>query len=504
MSRVNFPRAAGILLHPTSLPGRFGIGDLGPEAHRWIDTLASARQSVWQVLPLGPTGFGDSPYQCFSAMAGNPYLVSYERLRDDDLLTDADLASAPRLSDSAVEFGPVIESRERMLERAHERFRTSPRDANPVECDEYERFCQEHAAWLDDYALFRALKSQHGGRPWPEWSPELARREPDAIASARVRLERAVDAHRFQQWIFFKQWRALRDRARGKGIRIIGDVPIFVAHDSADTWAHPELFLLDDRGHPTAVAGVPPDYFAKTGQLWGNPLYRWEAHAHTGFAWWTERMRGALELVDVVRLDHFRGFEAHWQVPSDHPTAEHGEWVKGPGRVLFDAIRGALGALPVIAEDLGVITPEVRALRDELGLPGMKVLQFAFGSGSDNSFLPHNHERNAVVYTGTHDNDPTRSWFEHAPAHERDRVMRYLDCDERRVTWSMIRAAQASVAHTAVIPMQDVMELGREGRMNLPGRPEGNWGWRFRWEDIEPWRWEMLKNCAELYGRAPV
>jgi 4-alpha-glucanotransferase len=495
-----FARAAGILLHPTSLPGRFGIGDLGPDAHRFVDALAEAGMRRWQILPLGPTGFGDSPYQCFSAFAGNPYLVSPEGLLEDGLLDAADLARAPAFPADRVDFGPVIAWKVALLERCWERFRAGRGRALRAPFD---AFRESHAGWLDDFALFMALKEAHRGRAWVEWEAPLAARDPDALEAARARLAGRADAERFRQFLFFRQWAVLRAVARARGISIVGDVPIFVAHDSADVWAQPELFHLDARGCCTVVAGVPPDYFSRTGQRWGNPLYRWAALRRDGYAWWIARLRAVLEQVDVVRLDHFRGFEAYWEIPASATTAEKGRWVPGPGAELLTALRDALGALPIIAEDLGVITPGVLALRDAFGLPGMKVLQFAFGDGPFHPFLPHLHPPDCVVYTGTHDNDTTRGWYATAPEKERDFARRYLGRDGHDIAWDLIRAAFASVARTAIVPMQDVLDLGTEARMNLPGRPEGNWTWRFTWDRFSGFPRERLLGLASLYARLP-
>jgi 4-alpha-glucanotransferase len=491
-------RASGILLHPTSLPGRFGIGDLGPEAERWLDFLAAAGQRLWQVLPLGPTGYGDSPYQSFSAFAGNPCLVSPERLLEDGLLESADLAAAPAFPPGQVDFGPVIEWKLALLARAHARHAAG---SAPALRPAYEAFCRAQAGWLEDFALFMALKESHGGAAWTSWEPALVAREPGALADASARLAEAVDSQRFRQFLFFRQWGALRARAHAQGLRIVGDLPIFVAHDSADVWAHPGLFQLDAKGSPTVVAGVPPDYFAKTGQLWGNPLYRWDVLAKGGYAWWLERLRATLEVVDVARLDHFRGFEAYYEVPARHTTAEKGRWVKGPGAQFFEAVRDALGALPIIAEDLGFITPEVLALRDRFELPGMKILQFAFDHGAKHPFLPHHHVKNCVVYTGTHDNDTARGWYANAPEKERHFARSYLGRDGSDFAWDLIRAGMASVADTFIAPLQDVLDLGPEARMNLPGRPNGNWGWRFRREQLSDAVQERLKGLAETYGR---
>jgi 4-alpha-glucanotransferase len=496
---MEFPRSSGILLHPTSLPGPHGIGDVGPEALRWLEWLHAHGQRVWQVLPLGPTGYGDSPYQSFSAFAGNPWLVSPAALADDGLLAADDLARPPDDPGGRVPYGAVIPWKNHVLDRAWQRFRDSPPLALAAAFD---AFRTRAAAWLDDFALFMALKDEAGGTPWTRWDRPLARREPAALEAARARLAGPIGAQRFRQFAFFRQWDAVRARAHALGIRVIGDVPIFVAHDSADVWAHPGLFELDNDGLPTVVAGVPPDYFSATGQRWGNPLYRWSAHASDGYAWWIARLRAALDQVDLVRLDHFRGFAAHWEVPAAAETAERGCWVPGPGAALFDAVRAALGALPLIAEDLGVITPDVAALRDRFGLPGMKVLQFAFGDGASNPFLPHNHARAAIVYTGTHDNAPTRAWYEHeATSAQRDHLRTYLRTDGADVAWDLIHAASASVADTSVVPLQDVLALGEDGRMNRPGRADGNWSWRFRWEDLRPETGARLLEVTTLYGR---
>jgi 4-alpha-glucanotransferase len=492
-------RSAGILLHPTSLPSPGGIGDLGPAAHAWVDALARARQGWWQVLPLGPTGYGDSPYQCFSAFAGNPSLISPELLAREGLLQPVDLPAAEGPADR-VEYGPVSAARARLTERAWENFRAG---AGPQLRPLFEEFCGREAAWLDDFALFMALKEAHGGVSWLEWPRELIFREDEALGRARRQLAGQVGLHRFRQFLFFRQWRALRAHARGRGVRLIGDVPIFVAGDSADVWTHPELFRLDERRRPAAVAGVPPDYFSSTGQLWGNPLYDWDAHRRTDYAWWTARLRAALGQVDVVRLDHFRGFEAYWEVPAGSPTAENGRWVKGPGADLLEALRGALGGLPFIAEDLGVITPEVQELRLRFGLPGMRILQFAFGGAREDRFLPHNYPRDTVVYTGTHDNDTTHGWYASLTAAEKRFLRAYAPGTDGDVAWDLIRLAWASVADLAIAPLQDVLALGTEARMNLPGRPEGNWRWRCRAGSLTDELLDRLAGLTEVYERAP-
>jgi 4-alpha-glucanotransferase len=489
-------RSAGILLHPTSLPGPYGIGDLGSAAYQWVDGLVCAGQKWWQVLPLGPTGFGDSPYQCFSALAGNPYLVSPEFLMRDGLLAASEIGET-HFPEQRVDFGPVIQFKVRLLKQVWTNFQAGRGAALRPEFD---AFISRYSGWLDDYALFMALKDAHGGASWLEWPANLRRRDPNRLALARRDLSDAVGRHQFAQFLFFRQWKALKDHANGRGIRLIGDVPIFVSSDSADVWANPELFYLDAERRPTVVAGVPPDYFSATGQLWGNPLYNWEAVARAGYAWWVARMRATLELVDVVRLDHFRGFEAYWEVPAGQPTAEKGRWVPGPRDALFETLRRELGGLPLIAEDLGLITPEVDALRERLRLPGMRVLQFAF-SAPDNKYLPHHYEYNTIAYTGTHDNDTTLGWFRTRPDHERQFLLHYAPWVERDPAWEMIRLAWSSVADLAIAPLQDVLALGTEARMNLPGRPAGNWGWRFTANQLHREVLDRLRNLTELYSR---
>ncbi|HPF71737.1 MAG TPA: 4-alpha-glucanotransferase [Candidatus Krumholzibacteria bacterium] len=470
-ARPEFRRRAGVLLHPTSLPGPDGIGDLGAEAYRWIDWLAEHAQSLWQVLPLGPTSFGDSPYQTLSAFAGNPLLVSLDRLAQRGWLTPADLAARPALPVDRVDYGPVITWKTTMLDLAWQRARASA-------AAELEAWGRRHA-WLEDFVLFWALKEDQGGRPWVAWPAELRDREPAALAAARTRLAPRLEAHRFRQWQFFTQWQELKLYAQARDVAVMGDLPIFVAYDSADVWANRSLFRLDAEGRPTHVAGVPPDYFSDTGQLWGNPLYDWTRSAADGHAWWAARVRTALELCDLLRIDHFRGFEAYWEVPAGETTAVNGAWRPGPGAAFFTALQASLGGrLPLVAEDLGVITPGVEALREGTGLPGMKVLQFAFDDPC-NAFLPHRHQANCVVYTGTHDNDPTRGWWEHrATDGEKRLVAEYAGAPADEPHWTLIRLGMLSPAHTFIAPLQDVLGLGREARMNLPGEGAGNWNWR--------------------------
>ncbi len=471
---MTFQRSSGILLHPTSFPGPYGIGDLGPQAYRFIDFLAASGCKLWQVLPLGPTGYGDSPYQCFSAFAGNPYLISPDVLLEQGLLTHDDLADMPSWSSPDVDFGELYGWKPGLLAKACARFESLQGHALRTEFD---AFRLDNASWLEDFALFMALKESNGGAPWNQWPEPLRARQPQALEQARESLADSVSRYTFIQFLFFRQWNAVRAYAHDKGIQIIGDIPIFVAMDSADVWSHPDLFYLDKAGQPTVVAGVPPDYFSPTGQLWGNPLYSWDAHRQSGYRWWTERISATLKTVDIVRIDHFRGFVACWEIPGGAATAEKGRWAPGPGAELFDAVRKALGELPIIAEDLGVITPEVVELRDSFNLPGMKILQFAF-SGPDNVFLPDHYIEHCVVYTGTHDNDTSLGWYASAPAQERDFARKYLHSDGADFAWDLIRAAWKSVAVFALAPMQDFLRLGPEARMNFPGRPAGNWAWR--------------------------
>ncbi|MCI0420210.1 MAG: 4-alpha-glucanotransferase [Acidobacteria bacterium] len=506
------PRSSGILLHPTSLPGRFGIGDLGPEAYRFADFLYAAKQQIWQVLPLGPTGYGDSPYQVFSAFAGNPLLMSLELLAEEGLLSSEDWSEGPTFPEAEVDYGAVIQFKFPVLRAAFERFQTK---ASPATREAFQSFCHQHRGWLDDYAQFMAIKGAHGEVAWNQWDSSIALRQPEALKHWRKKLAREIECRKFWQFLFFKQWMALKQYCHARSIHIMGDIPIFVARDSADVWAHPQLFHLDTQGNPTVVAGVPPDYFSATGQLWGNPLYRWDVMAASGYGWWVERFRAAFELFDMVRIDHFRGFEAYWEVPAHEITAIHGRWASGPGAELFESVRRVLGELPIVAENLGLITPEVEALRQKLGFPGMAVLQFAFGSGtSDCEFLPHNYSRNLLVYTGTHDNDTTVGWWNSAGAgdstrrpeevqREREFVLKYLGVDGSEIHWAFIRAVLASVAHLAIVPLQDVLGLGSHARMNLPARANGNWQWRFASGMLTEIMQERLKELTVVFGRAP-
>lgn len=503
---MKFERSSGILLHPTSLPGPYGIGDLGPQAYRFVDWLASTGCKLWQVLPLGPTGYGDSPYQCFSAFAGNPYLISFDLLLQDGLLTLDDFADMPALNASRVDFGLLIPWKLNLLECAYSRF-TALIDGREALRDEFNYFCAENASWLDDYALFMSLKEAHGGGAWNEWRASIRKRKKSAMDKARKTHAESVLRFSFYQFLFFRQWNKLRAYANDRDIKIIGDIPIFIAYDSADAWANPELFFLDDNSLPTVVAGVPPDYFSPTGQLWGNPLYRWDVHKETGYAWWLDRFRAVLKLVDIVRLDHFRGFAGYYEIPFGAKTAEHGRWVPGPGSDFFKTLDEKISdartveiELPIIAEDLGLITSDVVELRDGFKLPGMKILQFGFDSAK-NPFLPHNYPTNCVAYTGTHDNDTARGWFESAPEEERNFAIRYLNTDEHNFVGELIRGVWSSVAVYAITPMQDILNLGAEARMNFPSRLGDNWEWRMQEQDMNEDSATRLRQLNELYLR---
>ncbi|MDF2774339.1 MAG: malQ [Geminicoccaceae bacterium] len=488
---MTLSRAAGILLHPTSLPGPNGIGELGDDAYRFLDFLAETGMKIWQVLPLGPTGYGDSPYQTFSAFAGNPSLVAVG-------------GDGRSFDPHAIDFEHVIPYKRELLQKTVAAWKPD---------EGYQAFVGSHAGWLDDYALFMALKQAHGGSAWTDWERAVASRDPDALARSREQLADSIEHYRVEQYLFYSQWGALHKAARSRGISIMGDLPIYVAHDSADVWANRDAFKLGDDGRPLVQAGVPPDYFSATGQLWGNPIYDWDAMRADGYAWWIRRLRAAFELYDIVRIDHFRGFEAYWEVPGEDKTAIDGRWVKGPGAELFDTVTKALGPLPIVAENLGVITPEVEAIREQFGYPGMSILQFAFGSDPQgNDFLPHNFPRSRVVYTGTHDNDTTLGWWNSTGegdstraaaevAREKAFALEYLDTDGREMNWTLIRAALASVANTVIIPMQDVLGLGSEARMNLPGRASGNWHFRFSWDQLTTDVVQRLKTLVRIYDR---
>lgn len=506
---MTFPRASGILLHPTSLPGDFGVGDFGAEAYKFVDFLEKSKQTYWQILPLGPTGYGDSPYQCFSAFAGNTHLISPQKLVEEGLLTGEEINQKPDFADDKVDYGAVYDWKNRILPKAFGRFQTTENDDLR---SKFEDFKRENASWLDDYALYRAVKAAQDQKAWYEWDASLRLRHENALDDARKTLHWEIEAQKFYQFLFFRQWSELKKYANDKNIRIIGDVPIFVSRDSADVWCNPREFKLNEDGLPKVVAGVPPDYFSKTGQLWGNPIYDWEQMRADGFQWWIERVRFTLKTVDIIRVDHFRGFAAAWEVPGGDATAENGSWVNVPGKELFAALQNALGELPVMAEDLGVITPDVEDLRDSFNFPGMRILQYAFGGDAKNHDLPHNYIRNSVAYTGTHDNDTAVGWFNSKSGagstrdssqidRERAFCMEYLNSDGREIQWDFIRAVWASVADTAIAPMQDLLGSGNDARMNLPASKGGNWQWRFRKDDLTDEIAARLRKLTEIYGR---
>jgi 4-alpha-glucanotransferase len=494
-------RAAGVLLHVTSLPSRYGIGDVGPSAFAWVDQLAAAGQAWWQVLPLGPTGYGHSPYQALSSFAANPLILSPEQLQQDGLLKAADGEGGAFPSDH-VDFDKVIPFKERLLTRAWQNFRRgAPAELRAA----FEQFRENKGALQAEPALFMALRARYGGLPFQEWPSGLAWREPKALGQARRELAETIDQFLFGQFLVLRHWTALKAYANQRGVRLLGDLPIFVSSDSADVWANPELFLLDAQSKPRVVAGVPPDYFSADGQLWGNPIYDWEAHRQTGYRWWINRLRARLEYLDAIRIDHFRGFEAAWHIPAGAPTAVAGQWVPGPGGDFFGHVKQALGGLPLLAEDLGVITPAVTALRDQFQLPGMRVLQFGFNGDPNNPHLPHHAPHNCIVYTGTHDNDTTRGWYDALPAHERGHFWNYVQRPPggpEKAVWELMRLAWTSGAALAVTPFQDLLGLGSAARMNVPGRAEGQWLWRCPAAALNDPAWRRLHELTQVTGRS--
>jgi len=497
---MGFSRSSGILCHPTSFPSRYGIGDLGRGAYAFVDWLVSAEQQLWQVLPLGPTGYGDSPYQSFSAFAGNPLLISPDGLAGSGLLPAEASLDAPDFPAHRVDFGAVIEYKQGLLRRSYEHFRAH---ATTEQQAGFSAYHERNSDWLADYGLFMALKWAFGGGSWHGWPRDILLRDPGALAHYRATLADSATYQEYLQWLFAEQWGALKAYANRSGIQIIGDIPIFVAEDSADVWSHPELFKLDADGNPTVIAGVPPDLFSETGQRWGNPHYRWDVMAQDGYRWWIERIRHTLTQVDIVRIDHFRGFEASWEVAASEETAANGQWVKGPGAALFQEVEAALGRLPIIAEDLGVITPEVDALRLQFDLPGMKILQFAFAMENNPKYLPHNYGQNCIVYPGTHDNNTVIGWFNETGrlGGEKWNCLRYLGSEGRDLSWDFIRLAWASVASQAVACLQDVMRLGAEARMNFPSKESGNWQWRYAPEMLTDAHCARLRELTEIYER---
>lgn len=503
---MSFKRASGILLHITSLPSEYGIGDFGRMAYAVADFLAASKQGLWQILPLTPTGFGDSPYQSYSAFAGNTNMISPEKLLQEGLLSKDDLADTPKFNVDRVDFDAVIKFKTAILAKAFQQFKAS---ANSQQRNEFETFCSYARRWLNDYALFRALMKAHNDSAWNTWPKDLALRDEAALVLARKDLHDEIEAQKFYQYLFFKQWFQLKAYCTEKRIQIVGDMPIFVAHNSSDVWANPELFKLKEDGSPEVVAGVPPDYFSEDGQLWGNPIYNWDAMRETNFQWWIERLRETLKLVDLVRIDHFRGFAAAWEVPAEDKTARNGEWVEVPGRELFETLQQAFEELPVFAEDLGVITPDVEQLRDDFNLSGMKVLQFGLGGDASNTYLPHHYTRNTVVYTGTHDNDTVVGWYESRKQskeayakRELNFCLKYLHSTGEEIHWDFTRAAFSSVADTAIIQLQDLLGLDTNARMNLPATEEGNWNWRVRASMLTREVSDRLREMTELYSRA--
>jgi 4-alpha-glucanotransferase len=497
---MSFPRATGILLHPTSLPARGGVGDFGPTAYEFVDFLAAAKQSLWQVLPLGPLGFGNSPYSSTSAFAGNPLLISLERLAERGWIDRSLLANLPSAVEP-VDYPTVFRQKMPLLAEAASTF---ARNMSGNGRARYERFCQRNADWLDDFVLFDALRAHHKLANWNEWRRELAHRDPAALEKVRNELARELTMRRVLQFAFSEQWKALRHYCAQRSVRVVGDLAIFVNYDSADVWMHPELFHLDGNLNPIVVSGVPPDFFSATGQRWGNPLYRWDVMKERGYAWWVARLRAATQNCDYIRLDHFRGFEQFWEIAASEPTAIHGRWVDGPKDDLFIKVREALGGLPFFAEDLGYITPDVHALRHRLEIPGMAVLQFGFGDAGAHMYLPQRYTSDTVVYTGTHDNDTTAGWWTSgATEYEKRCVEAYLGRDDDGIHWSFIRAAQASVAGLSVIPLQDVLGLGSEARMNMPSKPGGNWRWRLKPGLLNGDIASKLALLAEVSDRLP-
>lgn len=495
---MKYTRSSGILLHPTSLPGPYGIGDLGPQARRWVDFLSQSGTGLWQILPLGPTGYGDSPYQTFSSFAGNPLLISPDDLLHEGLLHSDDLANLPDFDSQTVKYGQVIYWKLDLLGRSYQHFLNHPGEIQAAA----ENYYNANQHWLDDYATFMALKEFHGGKPWTDWKPAYRDRHPHSLEDFRENYRGAVERQKYYQYLFSIQWSALHEHARERNVKIVGDLPIFIAHDSADTWANRQLFHLDELGSPTVVAGVPPDYFSETGQLWGNPLYRWEIHQEQDYSWWMQRLQTVFAMVDIVRLDHFRGFHNYWEIPAGEETAINGRWVPGPGGDFLERVQEEFNGLPLIAEDLGEIPPEVYQLRDRFHLPGMKILVFAFNSDETNTFLPHHYPENCVVYTGTHDNDTVRGWFNRIAEGERNFALNYLDSSGEEIAWDLIRTAWGSRAVFAVAPLQDLLNLDNSARMNYPGTAEGNWRWRVSEVDLDNDLKDKLREVNRFYRRS--
>jgi len=495
-----FERSSGILFHPTSLPGKYGIGTLGKEAYAFIDFLKKSRQKLWQIFPLGPTGYGDSPYQSFSSFAGNPYLIDFDLLIEAHLLSEEDLRDVFfGDNEEYIDYGAIYNQKYPLLRKAYENFKSSD---NHEMRENLEHFKRENASWLNDYSLYISLKNHFNGLPWNEWVHDIKNREHGAMEHYKNELADDIEYHNFIQFLFFKQWGDVKRYANENGIKIIGDIPIFVAADSSDAWANPEIFLFDEERKPVKVAGVPPDYFSATGQLWGNPLYNWQKLKETNYSWWVERVRANLSTCDIIRIDHFRGFEAYWAVPYGDDTAINGQWEPGPGIDLFNAIKSQLGELPIIAEDLGLMTQGVIDLREATGFPGMKILGFAFDSGEENDYLPHTYTKNCVVYTGTHDNDTLIGWFQKAKEEDRQFARDYLNSrSDDEIHWDAIRGAWSSVASMAISPVQDFLGLGSEARINTPGVAAGNWQWRLRHGVLTDELAERIAKLTRVYSR---
>ena len=494
-------RVSGILLHLTSLPSRFGIGDLGDEAYRFVDFLETTSQRVWQILPLGPTMEGNSPYSSYSALAGNPLLISLEKLQEEGLLSQEDLNGLPEFSVGKVDYDLVIQSKMPLLEVASKNFKTK---ASSIQ-QKFREFCTNQAYWLDNYALFMAIKQDQKGKHWNEWDEEIAHRKPQAVEEWTCRLEDTIYYYKFLQFQFSSQWKKLKDYANEHDVSIFGDIPFYVAHDSVDVWANPKIFCLDTKGEAKLMAGVPPDYFSTTGQLWNNPVYDWKQLEKTNFQWWIQRVKKTLDYVDLFRIDHFRGFQAFWAVPQGETTAENGQWIEAPGETFFNLLNRELGKLPIVAEDLGTVTPKVEALRDRFDFPGMKILQFAFDAeGGEPRFLPYNFDtRNCIVYTGNHDNNTTVGWFDERTPEEKASVIDYLGCicPKDYIHWSFIGLAMSSIANFAIFPLQDLLGLGSEAKMNTPGKKEGNWSWRYQNEALTTNLCDRFKHLTSTYGR---
>lgn len=496
-------RGSGVLLHITSLPSPYGIGDLGPWAYQFADFLAETRQTIWQILPLNPTRsvFGNSPYSSYSAFAGNPLLISPELLVEDGFLDKTDIDDNPSFPSNRVDYGAVTRFKERLLLKSYERFMGKAEGEG-----RFAEFCNEHKYWLDDYTLFIALKENFGGKVWSQWPEECRDRREDALREWTTKLSHRITMEKFFQYVFFKQWMSLKTYCSGKNVRIMGDIPVYVNYDSSDVWTNPSMFKLDEEKKPSFVAGVPPDYFSKTGQLWGNPVYRWDALKETGYTCWVQRIGHNLKLFHLIRLDHFRGFVAYWEVPAGEDTAVNGKWVEVPVKDFFNTLLRHFPNLPIIAEDLGLITPDVREVMDHFGFPGMKLLLFAFGDElSTHPYAPHNYTQNCVVYSGTHDNNTIEGWFKsEATPEDKIRLFKYIgrEVQENEVHWDLIRLAMMSVANSVIIPMQDLLGLGAEARMNLPATSKRNWEWRIMPEQLTPPLTEKLREVTEIYGRA--